>query len=201
MKYFVIASIIIWGVVLGLQNIELQEDIARLKSNQDFLVLVKDSLSASLATYKTKDSLNAISISALQFERQELEAFYKKEIEIIKKSRAHVPTVQQVVTSKTETHQTFEVPIKIDSIENTRTVTFEYTSSWTDIKGAIMQDSVQLDIVNRESLILVKSLERKKFWFIKLPVRLFGYKRQQLDIISENPNTRITKAEYVEVIK
>ncbi len=201
MKYFIAAIIIIWGITLGLSNIKLQEDIARLKSNQELLVLTKDSLNTNLIAYKTKDSLNAISLSALQLERQELETFYKKEIETIKKSRAHAPTVQQVITSKIETHQTLEAPIKIDSIANTRTITFEYTSNWTDIKGAIIQDSVQLDITNRESLILVKSLERKKFWFIKLPVKLFGYRRQQLDIISENPNTCITKTEYIEVIK
>lgn len=201
MKYFIIALIVIWGITLGLANIKLQEDIARLKSNQELLVLTKDSLNIDLIAYKTKDSLSAISLSALQLERQELEAFYKEEIEAIKKSRAHVPTIQQIVTSKTETHQTLEVPIKIDSIGSTKAITFEYTSNWTDIKGAIIQDSVLLDITNRESLILIKSLERKKFWFIKLPVRLFGYRRQQLDIISENPNTHITKAEYIEVIK
>ena len=77
--------------------------------------------------------------------------------------------------------------------------TINYTSKWTDLHGFISKDTFQVKIINREELILVESLQRKKFLGIKLPGWLFGYKRKTLDVTSKNPNTTIQDIEYVKL--
>ena len=72
-------------------------------------------------------------------------------------------------------------------------------SRWTDLHGFISNDTLQVKIINREELILVESLQRKKFLGIKLPGWLFGYKREILDVVSRNPNTTIQDIEYVKL--
>ena len=79
--------------------------------------------------------------------------------------------------------------------------TFNYTSTWTDVRGLIdiEQDTVSLDINNRESLIIVESVEYKRF--LGFLWRTRRIKSRKVDIVSLNPNTVITNAEYKSIEK
>ena len=68
-----------------------------------------------------------------------------------------------------------------------------------DVEGYIIRDSLSMNIANREALLITESLEKKKFWFIRLPIWLFGYKNKRLDVVSRNPNTQIQSVEYINV--
>ena len=61
----------------------------------------------------------------------------------------------------------------------------------------INKDTINLNIINYDELLITESLQKKKFLFFRLPTSIFGYKRKVLNVISKNPNTKITSAEYI----
>ena len=61
----------------------------------------------------------------------------------------------------------------------------------------INKDTINLNIINYDELLITESLQKKKFLFFRLPISIFGYKRKVLNVISKNPNTKITSAEYI----
>ena len=141
--------------------------------------------------YKVSDSLNAVQVKELQLSLSEYKKYRQDDQTLIKKLKAD--KTQTVV--KTETKTEYKIKAEIQYIDTVKA--FKHHSKWIDIVGLLSNDSVDLQIKNREELILVESLQRKKFLFFKLPVWLFGYKHKTIDVVSKNPNTTITGVEYV----
>lgn len=180
--------------------LSLKEDNNRLANNQEVLL-------SGAQNYKVSDSLNAIKIQALQLELSEVKTHYAKETELLKKAQVEVSTLQSLAI--TQAKNLSQIKLKLNDSVKVDTVLlhvdtvpcFEYSSKWLDVQGCIFEDSIDLQIQNRESLILAASLRKKKFLFFKLPVWLFGYKQEDIDVISENPNTIITSVEYIDLVK
>ena len=180
--------------------LSLKEDNNRLENNQEILY-------SEAQTYKISDSLHAIKAQALQLELAEVKELHAKEVQRLKASKAETSTLKQLVTTQTKTISQLKLKLKdslrIDTVllRIDTVPCFKYKSPWVDIQGCIFADSIDLQIKNKENLILAKSLRKKKFLFFKLPVWLFGYKQEELDVISENPNTIITNVKYIELVK
>lgn len=178
-----------------------------LKEDKDRLEYNQETLYSEAQTYKAADSLSAIKTRALQLELSEAKRLHAEELNRLKESKANISTLKQLITAQTKTISHLKLKLE-DSIRVDTVLLlidtipcFKYQSSWTDIQGCLIKDSIDLQIKNKESLILAKSLRKKKFLFFKLPVWLFGYKQEELDIISENPNTTITEVKYIELVK
>ena len=149
----------------------------------------------SVANYRVSDSLNASQVGELQIKLSEYKKYRREDAELIKKLKADKP--QTVVKTITKTETRIETQLR-DSIAYLDTLkVINYKSYWTDLHGLINKDTIQLNIISREELLVIESLQRKKFLGIKLPGWLFGYKRGTADIVSKNPNTTITNIEYV----
>lgn len=180
--------------------LSLKEDNNRLTSNQEILF-------SEAQNYKVSDSLNAIKIQALQLELSDVKTYYAKETELLKKAQVEVSTLQRLTTMQTKSLNQIKLKlrdsIRIDTVllRIDTVPCFTYSSKWLDAQGCIFKDSVDLQIKNKESLILAASLRKKKFLFFKLPVWLFGYKQKDIDVISENPNTIITNVKYIDLVK
>jgi hypothetical protein len=71
---------------------------------------------------------------------------------------------------------------------------FTWQDSWTDITGVLERDSVDLDIISRDTLTTVVHKVPHKFWFIK-----WGCKAIKQTVVSSNPHTKITYNEYIEL--
>lgn len=151
----------------------------------------------SVAHYKVADSLNAAKVAELQFSEKELLRLYNDDKVLIEQltKKAKLQTVEKI---ETVMHDTITLKLR-DTIIVDSAKYFKYNSKWTDIEGYIMQDSLSINIANREALLITESLEKKKFWFMRLPIWLFGYKNKRLDVVSRNPNTQIQSVEYVNV--
>lgn len=151
----------------------------------------------SVAHYKVADSLNAAKVAELQFSEKELLRLYNEDKVLIEQltKKAKLQTVEKI---ETVMHDTITLKLR-DTIIVDSAKYFKYNSKWTDIEGYIMQDSLSMSIANREALLITESLEKKKFWFMRLPIWLFGYKNKHLDVVSRNPNTQIQSVEYVNV--
>ena len=151
----------------------------------------------SVAHYKVADSLNAAKVAELQFSEKELLRLHNDDKVLIKQltKKAKLQAVEKI---ETVMHDTITLELR-DTIIVDSAKYFKYSSKWTDVEGYIMQDSLSMSIENREALLITESLEKKKFWFMRLPIWLFGYKNKRLDVVSRNPNTQIQSVEYVNV--
>lgn len=177
---------------------------AKLRANQEILLSEKSGLMLENRQYQIADSLNAIKAEELRLTAYEYKKYYAESLEIISKLRLDKRDMQKVIDFQANTIGQLSTNLRDTIIvqDTTRHLkTFAYKSKWTDISGLIDldQDTVSLDIENRESLIVVESVEYKRFlgflWKTK------HIKSRSVDIVSLNPNTVITNAEYKSIEK
>lgn len=193
--------IVIVGCVSFIYNYsKLSKENKLLKNNQEVLL-------DSNKSYKVRDSLNAVNVKLLELKMSELKKYREEDITLINDLKLSKSQLEKIISLKAEAINSLKAALKDSIIRDTITnqidtlKCFNYKSVWIDVDGCIHKDSVNLQVKNREKLKVVESLEKKKFWFMKLPIWLFGYKNKQLDVISLNPNTTITNVEYISVRK
>lgn len=181
--------------------------ISKLKSENKRLTNNQEVLLSENKQFKIRDSISVVRSKQLEFKISELERYRVKDLELIEDLKISKSSLEGIVSANTETIKKLSLAlrdsIRIDTVTNQIDTLkcFNYRSMWTDVDGCINTDSIDLQISNRESLKIVQSLEKKKFWFIKLPIWLFGYKTKQVDVVSENPATSITNVEFITVKK
>lgn len=189
---------ILYGYLSTKVALNLKEDNGRLMNNQEVLF-------SEAQNYKVSDSLNAIKIQSLQLELSDVKKHYAEKMELLKKAQVEISTLQQLTLAQTKSLNQIKLrlrdSVRIDTLVIDTVPCFSYFSKWFDIQGCVLDDSIDLQVQNRESLILATSLRKKKFLFFKLPVWLFGYKQEDVDIISENPNTVITEFKRIDLVK
>lgn len=154
-------------------------------------------LNDTIHQYKVCDSLNAATIAELQFSKDELFKLYREDKELIKQltKKVKLLSVKKVESVKRDTCKIeLRDTILIDSAK-----CFTYNSEWTDVSGIVYDDSISINIENRESLLITESKEKKKFLGIRLPIWLFGYKYKRIDVVSRNPNTKIQSVDYINI--
>lgn len=169
----------------------------KLRKSNDVLNNNIEVLYDSVVHYKVADSLNAAKVAELQFSEKKLLQLYNEDIVLIEQltKKAKLQTVEKI---EAIIHDTITVKLR-DTLLLDSAKYFKYNSKWSDVEGYITQDSLSMNITNREALLITESLEKKKFWFIRLPIWLFGYKNKRLDVVSRNPNTQIQSVEYINV--
>lgn len=191
LKTIILIVLLAISAIAVYQVCKLQKENKVLKTNQETLL-------SDIEHYKINDSINVARIGVLSLSLDDYKKYRAEDAALIKKLQA----------DKLETVNNVRVETKIDSIQvaihdtivkQEKLKSFEYASKWTDISGIIMPDSVLLSIKNREELLITESFQKKKFWFIKLPAWLFGYKHKDINVISKNPNTQITEVEFIEI--
>lgn len=202
----IMTSLLIVIITLLLMAISgLREENARLKNNQDVLLAENRTITAESQRYKVCDSLNAIRASRLELTLKEYKNYRSDDLRLIKQLKTKRANLEKIITSKSETITTLSVPlidsVKVDTVSGNDSLIkcFSYTSEWTDIKGCadLEKDTVSLQINNRESLKVVESVTYKRF--LGFLWKTSKVKSRQVDVVSENPNTKITNCEYVSI--
>lgn len=155
----------------------------------------------SLEYYKTLNSLNTVRIGLLTLSLEDYKKYRTEDYNIVNSAAKHEKLSSvNTVSSKTSNsiitvlRDTVRDTIYADTIK-----AFSYKSKYTDINGLIFSDSIKIDIRNREELIVMQSIEKKKFLGIRLPIWLFGQKRVNVRVVSKNPNTQIINSEFVNI--
>ena len=175
-----------------------------LKSNQEILLSEKSGLLAENNRYRVADSLNAIKAEELRLTAYEYKKYYAESLKTISKLRLDKRDMQRVIDFQANTISQMSTSLRDTVIiqDTTRALkAFDYKSKWTDVSGLIdlAQNTVDLNIENRESLVVVESVEYKRFlgflWKTK------NIKNRSVDIVSLNPNTTIINAEYKSIEK
>ena len=159
----------------------------------------------SMQTYKVADSLNVAKINVLELSLSDYKRYREEDAALIKKLKADKLSAATSINMTTTTD--IKTPVKDSIIYKDRIVPIDtvkqinYDSKWTSVHGYLANDTINLNIVNREELLIAESFVKKRFIGIKLPIWLFGYKTKSVDVVSKNPNTEIKNLEYIQIYK
>lgn len=176
----------------------LQRENKRLANNQAVLL-------DSMQTYKVADSLNVAKINVLELSLSDYKRYREEDAALIKKLKADKLSATTSINTTTTTD--IKTPVKDSIIYKDRIVPIDtvkqinYDSKWTSVHGYLANDTINLNIINREELLIAESFVKKRFIGIKLPIWLFGYKTKSVDVVSKNPNTEIKNLEYIQIYK
>ena len=193
---FLVASLAIVFLING--ALKLQKENKRLTNNQAALL-------DSMQTYKVVDSLNVAKINVLELSLSDYKKYREEDAALIKKLKADKLSAATSISTTTTTD--IKTPVKDSIIYKDRVVPIDtvkqinYDSKWTSIHGYLANDTINLNIVNREELLIAEGFVKKRFIGIKLPIWLFGYKTKSVDVVSKNPNTEIKNLEYIQIYK
>lgn len=168
----------------------LKSENKRLKANQETLL-------DSVKSFKVSDSLKAITVGNLELSLKQYKKYHANDAILIKQLKGQKPEV--VIKPNVQTEYKIRTELKDSIIYKDTLKTILYKSKWNYISGFINKDTINLSIVNYDELLITESLQKKKFLFFRLPISIFGYKRKVLNVISKNPNTKITSAEYITI--
>lgn len=188
---FIAAIITIVALSIAVRNLSGEKE--RLAANQTALL-------ADVEYYKTESGKNAASVRKLTLTYDELKRNYADVCKTAKDLGIKVKRMESAATAATETDVNMTAPVH-DTIVYVRNVpvpaqAVTWRDPWTDVVGCLRQDSVDLNVQTRDTLVQIVHREPHKFWFIK-----WGCKAIRQEIVSKNPHTKITYSEYIELKK
>lgn len=168
----------------------LKSENKRLKANQETLL-------DSVKSFKVSDSLKAITVGNLELSLKQYKKYHADDAILIKQLKGQKPEV--IIKPSLQTEYKIRTELKDSIVYKDTLKTILYKSKWNYISGFVDKDTINLNIINHDELLITESLQKKKFLFFRLPISIFGYKRKVINVISKNPNTKITSAEYITI--
>lgn len=185
---YIIAIIILVASYISFNH--LKNENKRLKANQETLL-------DSVKSFKVSDSLKAITVGNLELSLKQFKKHHADDAILIKQLKGQKPEV--IIKPSIQTEYKVRTELKDSIIYKDTLKTIIYKSKWNYISGFVDKDTINLNIINYDELLITESLQKKKFLFFRLPISIFGYKRKVLNVISKNPNTKIISAEYITI--
>ncbi len=171
-------------------NIKQYDKIKVLRDNQEALM-------DSSKKFKISDSLNAIKTANLQLSLSQYKKYHSNDANLINQLKGEKPEV--IIKPEVRTEYKIKTVIKDSVIYKDTLKSFCYNDKWYNVNGILSKDSVDLSVKSYDELLIVESLQKKKFLFFKLPISIFGYKRKVVNVISKNPNSTIVSSEYISI--
>lgn len=164
-----------------------------------------ETLLQDVETYKTKDSLNAAKVGVLELKLSEFERYRASDAELIKNLQTKNRELERVTTTQMETINELRATVR-DSIvylpgDTVTTVLrcIEYSDKWVDFDGCIKNNTFSGKIITRDSLLITETVQYKRFLnFLWKTKRI---KNREFDIVSKNPNSKITGFEVITIEK
>ena len=149
-------------------------------------------LSGEITTSKTKSEQLMSKIGALTYTVGEYERLKAKDAETIADMKIRLKNVSNSTRVQTITETKF-----VDKLitQPDSTICFDYSDKFNAFSGCLNKDSIFGKFSNREELFLVVHTKKtKKFLFWE-----YGRKITEISAKSENPETRISKIDYIVV--
>ena len=201
-KYLIIAAVVVVvATVIGWQ----QSQIKELKADRDKYKSNTEVLLSEVEHYKTKDSLNAVTVGVLELKLSEFEKYRADDAALIKSLQTKNRDLQAVTTAQLETIKELRGTVR-DSIvylpgDTVTTVLrcIEYSDKWVDFDGCIKNNTFSGKIITRDSLLITENVQYKRWLgFLWKTKRI---KNREFDIVSKNPHTKITGFEVITIEK
>lgn len=201
-KYIILAAIIMavaavfWFQQKRINNLTVERD--KYRSNTETLL-------QDVRTYQTKDSLNAAKVGNLELKLSEYKKYRADDAALIKSLQTKNRDLQKVTTVQMETINELRANVR-DSIvylpgDTVTTVLrcIEYSDKWVDFDGCIINNTFSGKIITRDSLLITESVQYKRWLgFLWKTKRI---KNREFDIVSKNPNSKITGFEVITIEK
>ncbi len=188
----VLAVLLLLAILVVLYlNVKLdiaQEDRDRYQGNYQ-------SLETGMQEIHTKDSLKGVRIKELELSREELKGYYEGELaRTLKDMDIRLRKMESFTNTAIETTNNINTVFRDTTISDTvRIEKLQYRSRWFDIDIIKQDQEATIRAVSRDSLIQVVWWDRPGPWLTK-----WTRKREyQQDIISANPDSRITYSRYI----
>lgn len=164
-----------------------------------------ETLLQDVETYKTKDSLNAAKVGVLELKLSEFEKYRASDAELIKTLQTKNRELEAVTTAQMETITKLRGTVR-DSVvylpgDTVTTVVrcIEYSDKWVDFDGCIINNTFSGKIITRDSLLITETVQYKRWLgFLWKTKRI---KNREFDIVSKNPNSKITGFEVITIEK
>lgn len=201
-KYLILAAIIMavasafWFQQKRINNLTVERD--KYWSNTETLL-------QDVRTYQTKYSLNAAKVGSLELKLSEYKKYRADDAALIKSLQTKNRDLQKVTTAQMETINELRANVR-DSIvylpgDTVTTVLrcIEYSDKWVDFDGCIINNTFSGKIITRDSLLITESVQYKRWLgFLWKTKRI---KNREFDIVSKNPNSKITGFEVITIEK
>ena len=203
-KYIILAAIAM--VVAAVATIWVQRTkIEKLTDERNRYRGNTETLLQDVETYKTKDSLNAAKVGNLELKLSEYKKYRADDAALIKSLQTKNRDLQRVTTAQMETINELRANVR-DSIvylsgDTVTTVLrcIEYSDKWVDFDGCIINNTFSGKIITRDSLLITESVQYKRWLgFLWKTKRI---KNREFDIVSKNPNSKITGFEVITIEK
>ena len=143
-------------------------------------------LTSDIKRYKVNDSLNAVSLTALRFNVDELNKYKTDAENTIKELKLKPSRVEYITKTVTVTKDSIHFVLK-DSCIN-------YKDKWLEVYGCI---GGKLSILSTDSItsIIHREYKHKFLWW------KWGTKGYKQEIINYNPHSEIKYSEFIKVEK
>ena len=180
-----------------------QNAIDNLKQERNRYERNTESLLLDVAQYKTRDSLNAAKVGALELTIEEYERFRAADAKLIKTLQTKNRDLTTITASQSQTIMELSaVPrdtvIIRDSVAMPA-VAVHTGDAWFDFDGLLTDSEFTGTLVNRDSLLVAETVQYKRFLgFLWKTKRI---KNKQIDVVSKNPHTTIMGTEYIKIEK
>lgn len=203
MKKTTLLLIVAFGLLLALvgwqsyRNKKLKEERNIYRENTAILL-------GETKGYKTKDSLNAVTVDKLTFKISEFQKWRSNDADLIKTLKVDNKRLESVSTVQLQTIHKLRgtvrdsliyLPGEPGKIDTLRCITI--VEKWFSLDGCIDKNKEFTgEAINRESLLYTEHITPKRFLFFK-----WGIKDRKQEIVSRNPGTDIIKAEFITIRK
>ena len=195
-KYLLIAIGVLAGacVILGYALKNESEENARLSGNQTALL-------EKVKFYETVAGKSAASVQELTLSKEELERHYAEKCDLVEELGVKVKRLQSISQSGTSTHvdahtELYDSLIYVtrDSVVYVDTLKwFEWADRpWVSVAGTIRNGNVDLSVQSNDTLVQIVHRVPKRFLFFR-----FGTKAIRQEVVSMNPHTKVSYAEYI----
>ena len=203
-KYLIIAAIAL--AVSAVVTIWVQRSrINTLTGERDKYRTNTETLLQEVSRYQTKDSLNAAKVGNLELKLSEYKKYRADDAALIKSLQTKNRDLERVTTTQMETINELRATVR-DSVvylpgDTVTTVLrcIEYSDKWVDFDGCIINNTFSGKIITRDSLLITESVQYKRWLgFLWKTKRI---KNREFDIVSKNPNSKITGFEVITIEK
>lgn len=179
--------------------------IKHLRAERDKYQTNTQVLMEDVKRYQTRDSLNVATIGVLELKLSEFKKYRAEDAELIKSLKIKNRDLEAVTTAQMQTISELRAELKDsivylpgDTVERV-VKCIEYRDRYLDVVGCIVDNVFSGEVVSRDSLTIVNTVQYKRFWGFLWKTK--KVKNRQIDVVSKNPHTQIMGVEYIEIEK
>lgn len=179
--------------------------IKHLRAERDTYQTNTQVLMEDIKRYQTKDSLNVATIGVLELKLSEFKKYRAEDAALINSLKVKNRDLEAVTTAQMQTISELRAELKDsivylpgDTVERV-VKCIEYRDRYLDVVGCIIDNVFSGEVVSRDSLTIVNTVQYKRFWGFLWKTK--KVKNRQIDVVSKNPHTQIMGVEYIEIEK